>query len=235
MASNKRMFSNEIVGSDAFLDMPISTQALYFHLGMKADDDGFVSPKSIMRMVGACEDELKVLLAKRFVIQFESGIFVIKHWRINNNKIQGDRYKMTLYKNELSQIYIKDNMAYTLDSTKGKPVCLQSVNKLLTQNRIEENRIDKNRIYNNTHTSKKFVKPNIEEVKSYCSERGNKVNPQRFIDYYESNGWRVGKNPMKDWKASIRTWEQKDTTNSPKNVLRTSESQDIINKIKIHS
>jgi len=123
-------------------------------------------------------------------------------------------------------------MAYTLDSTKGKPVCLQSVNKPLTQNRIEENRIDKN---NNTYTSKKFVKPTLEEVKSYCSERSNKVNPQRFIDYYESNGWRVGKNPMKDWKASIRTWEQKDTNTSPKNVLRTSESQDIINKIKIHS
>jgi len=70
--------------------MPSSTQALYFHLGMKADDDGFVSPKSVMRMVGAGEDELKVLLAKRFVMQFDSGIFVIKHWRINNNKIQGD-------------------------------------------------------------------------------------------------------------------------------------------------
>lgn len=139
MATNKRMFSNDIVGSDAFLEMPPSTQALYFHLGMRADDDGFANPKMVMRMLGSSEDELKVLVGKKFVLPFEDGVLVIKHWRINNNKIQGDRYKPTLYQDKLKSLYIKENGVYTLDLS-------QSVNRPLTQNRIEENRIEEKNI-----------------------------------------------------------------------------------------
>lgn len=90
------MFSPDIVDSDAFLDMPTSSQLLYFHLGMRADDDGFVNPKKIMRMVGANGDDLKVLLTKRFLLPFESGVVVIKHWLIHN-LIRKDRYKETMY------------------------------------------------------------------------------------------------------------------------------------------
>ena len=83
--AERRMFAKCITESDAFLDMPLSTQALYFHLGMVADDDGFVSsPKKITRSINASEDDLKLLLAKRFVLGFESGIVVIKHWKMNN-------------------------------------------------------------------------------------------------------------------------------------------------------
>jgi len=110
--AQRRMFNPEIVESDAFLEMPISTQALYFHLGMYADDDGFVSPKKIMRIINSGDDDLKVLKTKRFVLPFESGVVVIKHWLIHN-LIRADMYKETLYKIEKAKLGLNDNGAYT--------------------------------------------------------------------------------------------------------------------------
>lgn len=111
--AEKRMFSKKIIDSDAFLDMPLSTQALYFHLSMRADDEGFINnPKKISRMIGCAEDDLKLLIAKNFIIPFESGVVVIKHWLIHNT-IRKDRAKETLYKEERRMINIKENGAYT--------------------------------------------------------------------------------------------------------------------------
>ena len=111
---NKRMFSQEIVGSDTFLDMSLSTQALYFHLGMSADDDGFIdNPKKIVRMIGANEDEIKILLAKNFLIIFDNGLLVVTHWLIHNT-IRPDRKKVTLFSNEMSILEIKDNGVYAV-------------------------------------------------------------------------------------------------------------------------
>ena len=107
------MFTQKIIDSDAFLDMPLSTQALYFHLNMRADDDGFVNnPKRIQRTIGASEDDLKLLIAKRFVIGFESGLLVIKHWRMHNT-LRKDRYNPTQYQEEFASLDVKDNNAYT--------------------------------------------------------------------------------------------------------------------------
>lgn len=148
------MFSKQIVGSDAFLDMPSSSQLLYFHLGMEADDDGFISnPKKISRIINASDDDLKILLSKKFLLVFESGVVVVKHHRMNNN---WDSYncKRTVYLEEFNQLYIKENKAYTLDKLQGNSV--QSDNSLKTVFRIEENRIDKKRIYNTS--SKEEVK-----------------------------------------------------------------------------
>lgn len=117
------MFSPEIVGSDAFIEMPVTTQCLYFHLAMRADDDGFVNPNITMRMVGANSDDLKVLIAKRFLLQFQNGVVVVKHWRINNF-IRKDRYKPTTYLDERSQLRVKENMSYTLDPNQGKDIAL---------------------------------------------------------------------------------------------------------------
>ena len=112
--AKRRMFSQQITESDSFLDMPLSSQALYFHLGMSADDDGFVNnPKRIQRVIGANEDDLKLLIAKKFIIPFESGIVVIKHWKIHNY-IRGDRIKETVYAEEMAMLTTKDNGAYTL-------------------------------------------------------------------------------------------------------------------------
>ena len=111
--AERRMFTQKIIDSDAFLDMPLSTQALYFHLNMRADDDGFINnPKRIQRTIGASEDDLELLLAKRFVIGFQSGVLVIKHWRMHNT-LRKDRYNPTQYQEELAMLDIKDNNAYT--------------------------------------------------------------------------------------------------------------------------
>lgn len=119
--AERRMFAKTIIDSDAFLEMPLSTQALYFHLGMRADDDGFVnSPKKIMRTVACSEDDMKLLIAKSFIIPFESGVVVIKHWKIHNY-IRSDRYKETTYTEEKELLKLKDNNAYTLKEPLGIP------------------------------------------------------------------------------------------------------------------
>ena len=131
-----RMFAKTIIDSDAFLDMPLSAQSLYFHLSMRADDDGFINnPKKIQRMIGASDDDVKILVMKKFIIPFESGVVVIKHWKIHNY-IQNDRYKATVYTEEKSRLSIKKNKAYTLDTE-----CTQSGYSLDTQKteEIEEN------------------------------------------------------------------------------------------------
>lgn len=106
------MFSPDIVCSEEFLEMPPSSRELYFQLGMRADDDGFIQPKSVIRGVGAKEDDLKVLIAKRFVLPFDSGVVVIKHWLIHN-MIRLDRYKPTRFQEEKNSLYLKENKAYT--------------------------------------------------------------------------------------------------------------------------
>lgn len=111
--AERRMFAKTIVDSDAFLDMPLSAQSLYFHLAMRADDDGFINnPKKIQRMIGAADDDLKLLIAKRFVLVFESGVIVIKHWRLHNT-LRKDRYKPTIYQEEFQKLSLKDDGGYT--------------------------------------------------------------------------------------------------------------------------
>ena len=152
--AERRMFSKTIIDSDAFLDMPLSTQALYFHLSMRADDDGFINnPKKIQRMVGCNQDDITLLIAKRFVIPFESGVCVIKHWRIHNY-IRTDRYKATPYQEEKSQLILKDNNSYTLSNEvttvgipSGIPGGVQHEHQCETQVRLGKDRLGKD---NNT-------------------------------------------------------------------------------------
>lgn len=152
------MFAKTIIDSDAFLDMSLSTQALYFHLSMRADDDGFVNnPKKIQRMIGAGDDELKMLIAKKFIIPFESGVCVIKHWRIHNY-IQNDRYKETVYKEEKAHLILKENKAYKYVDTP----CIQTVSKPETQIRLDKTREDKNRLEEN--------RLEIEDKKDICMQ-----------------------------------------------------------------
>lgn len=127
--ARKRMFTKSVVESDAFLSMPLSTQALYFHLNMKADDDGFVSnPKGIQRTIGAAEDDLKLLIMKGFLIPREHGVVVIKHWRMHNT-IRWDRYTPTIFQEEAQGIFIKQNQSYTVDENKAVASLATSLNK----------------------------------------------------------------------------------------------------------
>ena len=138
--ANRRMFSLDVVDTDNFLDMPLSAQGLYFHLGMRADDDGFISsPKKIIKIVNASEDDLKLLIIKGYLIPFESGVIVIKHWR-QNNYVKGDRYKPTIYQNERKQLYAENNI-YHLDT-----VCIQNGTKTEPQDRLGKDRLGKDRL-----------------------------------------------------------------------------------------
>ena len=224
--AERRMFAKKITESDAFLDMPSSTQMLYFHLSMNADDDGFVNnPKKIQRMCGASDDDFKLLVAKSFVILFESGIIVIKHWKMHNY-IQSDRYRPTDYVDEKSMLGVKRNKAYTLDENKMYTKCIQDVSvgkdsigkDSIGKDSIGKDSIGKDSIGESVRggKAKRFIPPTVEEVESYCLERGNGIDAQSFIDFYESKGWMIGKNKMKDWKAAVRTWERSRNKNSTK-------------------
>ena len=138
--AQKRMFDKTITNNDNFLEMPDSTQNLYFHLSMEADDDGFVDNwKSIMRMTGKKEDDLKLLIAKKFIIPFETGVIVIKHWRINNY-LRKDRYHQTKYLKEKSLLTIEENEEYELKKDFGIPIGNREENSI-EKNSIEENSI----------------------------------------------------------------------------------------------
>lgn len=134
--AERRMFAKTIIDSDAFLDMPATTQLLYFHLSMRADDDGFINnPKKIQRVVGCSDDDLKLLLAKQFILAFESGVIVIKHWKIHNY-IQKDRYKETVYQEEKAMLGVKENNSYTFriqSDDEMETVCIQDVSNLDTK------------------------------------------------------------------------------------------------------
>ena len=196
--AERRMFAKTIIDSDSFLDMPMSTQVLYFHLSMRADDDGFVNnPKRIQRMIGANDDDLKLLIAKNFIILFESGVIVIKHWKIHNY-LRNDRYKPTVYQEEKAMLSEGNNKEYSLGIPNGY--------QMDTQVRLGKDRLGK---VNNKERAK-FVKPTIEEIQDYCIERSNGINANAFYDFYESKDWMVGKNKMKDWKACVRTWETRE-------------------------
>lgn len=147
--ANRRMFNLSVIGTDAFMEMPDSAQNLYFYLSMYADDDGFVDKwKQIMRMTGKKEDDLKLLIAKSFILPFENGVIVIRHWKLNNY-IRTDRYTETIYKNEKSLLSEEENGTYNFGIPNGSQVVYQ----LDTQYSIDKNSIDKNNI-NNVNTEK---------------------------------------------------------------------------------
>ena len=197
--AKKRMTTTQITDSDDFIAMPSPAQALYLHLNNGADDDGFNNQVQMaMYKAHASIDDLKLLLAKRFILQFDSGVIVIKHWRMANS-LRKDRYTPTVFQEELKQLGIKENGAYT-----WLPNGCQMV-------AIDKDSIDKNSIDKLSIDNKKFKKPTIEEIQEYINERHSDIDANRFYDYYETIGWKVGKNPMKDWKACVRTWESKNS------------------------
>lgn len=207
--ARRRMFSLDVVDTDAFLDLPATSQNLYFHLGMRADDDGFVaSPKRTTSMVNASSDDLKLLIAKGFLIPFASGVCVIRDWKVNNY-IQRDRYTPTLYTEEKQKLTCDNTGRYApLDTP-----CIQAGYISDTQVREVEERQEtgKGTMEADKPPRTRFSPPSLEDVRAYCVERGNTVDAERFCDYYAANGWVQGKcKPIKDWRATVRTWERRD-------------------------
>lgn len=216
--ANRRMFAKTIIDSDAFLDMPPSTQVLYFHLAMRADDDGFINnPKTIMRIVGAKDDDIKLLIAKKFIIPFASGVVVIKHWRIHNY-IQKDRYTETKYIDEKNQLIINKKNGYSLkqisllDDENDNVYILDTQVRLgKDRDRLGKDRLELERVKNK---ATRFIKPTIDEIKTFLNDQEYETDTDRYADrfynFYESKGWKVGKEKMKDWKAAIRGWLSRD-------------------------
>lgn len=212
------MFTKKITDDDNFMTLSSSAQALYLHLSMSADDDGFCNQVSIaMFKAHASVQDLQALLEKRYIYQFENGVIVIKHWRMAN-ALRKDRYTPTSFQEELSLLGLKDNGSYT-----WLPDGCQTVANCLPQDRLGKGSVDKNNdIEPEEKKNKRFTPPSREEVQAYCLERNNNVDVERFIDYYTSNGWMVGKNKMKDWKAAVRTWERNNVHTAPKQEAKNS-------------
>lgn len=220
--AEKRMISQKIVDSDLFLDMPLSTQALYLHLLVRADDDGFIdNPRRIRRMIGASDDDVRILIAKSFVLPFESGVIVIKHWRVHNC-IKSDRYHETVYQNEKKLLVNTPNGYEVLEGEAVEPKRIQSGtileptwnqngSKVEPEIRLDKNRLDKSSDIDidDEKKRKRFVPPTVEEVREYCREKGyDEIDPQRFVDFYEAKGWMIGKNKIVNWKSCVNTWRR---------------------------
>ena len=221
--AERRMFAKTIVLSDAFLDMPMSARCFYFTLGMFADDDGFVNnPKAIMRQCGASVDDMNVLVAKKFVILFEDGVIVIKHWRINNY-LRNDRYVQTKYTDDKALLTLDKNGAYTTEDGLGIPSVgipedgIPSIGKdRIVEDRIGEDRKE-NTISNEIVQKKKsrtFVPPTVDEVREYCTQRGNNIDPEEFVAFYSSSNWYRGKTKITNWKQCVITWERNNKGNT---------------------
>jgi hypothetical protein len=195
------MFSPDIVCSDAFLDMPPTTRELYFQLAMRADDDGFVNPRSTMRLVSATQDDLKLLLAKRFALPFESGVVVIKHWLIHN-LIRADLYKETLYKKEKALLGLNENGAYTelregiselkmpeapkwLKLRRGE---LRTANVPQTARRLGKVRLGKVRIGKETIVAEATEWSFEEEIKKLLEDKRKHLNI--IAVYWKEKGWK---------------------------------------------
>lgn len=212
--AQKRMFSLQVVDTDKFMDMSTSAQALYFHLGMHGDDDGFVSsPRKIARAAGCNDDDMRLLAAKGFVIPFDSGVVVITDWRINNT-LQNDRYKETIYQEEKAMLQSDKSGKYLLGSIMV-PECIHGGTNLEPQHNLTKHNLTKPNKTESLGADKPpkrthFIPPTVEEVRTYCRENGYNVDPEYFVDYYTANGWMAGQKKMKDWKATVRNWNRRE-------------------------
>ena len=235
---DRRMFSKSVVDTDYFLDMPLSSQALYFHLGLRADDDGFVaSPRTIMRACAASNDDLKLLTAKGYIIPFETGVVVIAHWR-RHNSVHKDRYKETIYTSEKSMLLLGEQNVYTLVSD-----CIQDDTHPVTQDKLSQVKITKASAIEETslseHKQKKSIRHQYglynnvlltdEEMEKLKAEFPNDYhkNIDRLSEYMKSTG-----KSYNDHLATIRSWARKDSekqqAEKPKNELYNPEIKGVL-------
>lgn len=227
------MFTKKVTDDDNFMTLSSSAQALYLHLSMGADDDGFCNQITVsMFKAHASVQDLQALLEKRYIYQFDNGVIVIKHWRMAN-ALRKDRYTQTAFKEELSKLHIKDNGAYTLDPNEplvaerlpsgcqtvanGLPDGSHVVAERLPQVSIGKSSIEESRKEESSEgevsaseTTQEppttFTPPTKEEIIAYCKPIGLNFDVDRFFDFYTANGWMVNGRKMRDWKGACRYW-----------------------------
>lgn len=206
--ANRRMFARTVVGSSRFLRMPQSCRLLYYDLGMEADDDGFVEAFGVIRKTGATEEDLRILIDRGFITAINEDLLCyIPAW-LENNQIRKDRYTASIYHELLEKL--KSGIPFGNQvATNGIP----TVDQTETQYRLGKDSVGKGSIESTAgkpSTRHRFVPPTVDEVRTYCEEKGYTLDADRFVDYYTSNGWMVGKNRMRDWRAAVRTWCRKE-------------------------
>lgn len=225
--ANKRMFSIDVTETDSFLEMPLTAQALYFHLAMRGDDDGFVSnPRSIMRVAGCSENDLKTLAESGYIITFRSGVIVISDWKVNNY-LRGDRYKTTVFQNELSMLEETANKRYVLaHGAERSTVGIPNDNQVATQYRVEKSRVavvDKTAaaaagslvdsdlakiVQQYERTIGQFPRSALYKLQNYRSSIPTEVICKAFDEAAESGhrSWKYVDGILKSWQADgVRT------------------------------
>lgn len=208
--AERRMMTKKVTDDDNFMQLSSSAQALYLHLTMSADDDGFNNQVSVcMFKAHASVQDLQSLLERRYIFQFENGVIVIKHWRMAN-ALRKDRYTPTAFQEELARLKIKDNGSYTMVAERLPDGC-QMVAACLPQDRLDKDRLDKDskeEIKAAKPRTQKFKPPTLEEVQAYVSERNNTVDAKAFFDFYSEGNWHDSKGqPVRNWKQKLLTWE----------------------------
>ncbi len=210
--ADRRMLTRKVTDDDHFTDLSSSAQALYLHLTMSADDDGFCNQLSTaMFRSHASVQDLEALLEKRFLLQFDNGVIVIKHWRMAN-ALRKDRYTPTAFQEELAKLTIKENGSYTMSEdvvASWLPDGCQMVAERLPQASIGKDRIDKDRLG-------KANSPSLEDVILYAKEIGSKTDPEKFFQYYETRHWRIGNDQVSDWRGLFSKWS---ATERPKQYV----------------
>ena len=214
--ARRRMFSLDIVDSDMFLDMPKTAQALYFNLGMRADDDGFIqNPKRLLKMLGTEDDDLKILIAKGFVIHFDTGVVVITHWK-QNNYIAKDRYKETVHKVEKRLLNIDENNTYFLTQSECIQPVYGSVYNLDTQVRLGKVRLGKDSVVV-VEEDDKYI-PKLEDIKNYINNNKYSFDPEYFFNYYKGRNWCLGNQPINSFeqlKSIMDNWQLREIGSKP--------------------
>lgn len=206
--AERRMFAKSVVCSDRFLDMPASARELFFQLGMQTDDDGFVSnPRTVARSCGASKDDLALLAAKGFVTIFDSGVLHLTDFA-TCNRIRKDRYVETAHLEEKSLLNCGGNQTVCVGLPSGVP----SGNQTGAQYSVGEDSLVESSLERREGArAARFTPPTPEEVSAYAAGKGHaSFDATRFVSYYESNGWRVGRNPMRSWRAAVDNWARRD-------------------------
>jgi hypothetical protein len=191
--AERRMFSKQIIDSDAFLNMPLSSQVLYFHLAMRADDDGFINnTQKIIRMIGATPDDFNILAAKKYILTFDTGVIVIRHWKMHNY-IQSDRYKPTIHHEEKAQLELKKDKTYT-----NNQQCIQNGYNMDTQVRLGKVRLGK-------------VSKTLDHFETFWSAYPKKIGKQKCRVWFEKN--RVDNNLLQKMTNTIEQQKQTEQWN----------------------
>jgi len=201
---DRRMLTKKVTDDDNFMSLSSSAQALYLHLSMSADDDGFSNQVSIsMFKAHASVQDLQALLEKRYIYQFQNGVIVIKHWRMAN-ALRKDRYTPTEFQEELAQLELENNGTYSRlpDGCQVVANCLPQLNNKLTK---QTNKLNKSK-----GRVSEFVPPTLEDIEAYCKERNSPVDPKTFYDYFSVGHWKDSKgDPVRNWKQKLITWEKR--------------------------